>query len=190
VALRMAFYRRLDDSPLLGSQLAGSVVPWILDAVACPARCHHALLERRERAGLKVAAPNAPRAVDLGGGWASVERGQALEKVRDDHLGSLSVDLVALAKCAAEQFLLRAGAPGKGRNHSGQHNKESRPAAEGEGFADSKQYEAEVDGVPHEVIGAGCDETCLPICLGHEAPSRTKLCAGSENEGGARDRQK
>ena len=62
-ALRMAFYRRVDDSPLLGSQLAGSVVPWILDAVACPARCHHALLERRERAGLKVAAPNAPRAV-------------------------------------------------------------------------------------------------------------------------------
>jgi len=29
-----------------------------------------------------------------------------LEKVRDDHLGSPSVDGVALLKCAAEQFLL------------------------------------------------------------------------------------
>ena len=76
----MAFYRRLDDSPLLGSQLAGSVVPWILNAVACPARCHHALLERRERAGLKVAAPNAPRAADLGGGWARVERSERSER--------------------------------------------------------------------------------------------------------------
>jgi len=74
--LPMALYPRLDDSPLLRSQLAGSEVPWILDAVACPARCHHALLERRERAGLKVAS-NAPRAVDLGTGWASVECGEA-----------------------------------------------------------------------------------------------------------------
>ena len=60
---------------------------------------------------------------------------QGLEKVRDDHLGSLSVDGVALAKCAAEQFLLRAGAPGEGRDNPGQHDHEGRPAAEGERFA-------------------------------------------------------
>ena len=82
MALRMAFYRRLDDSPLLGSQLAGSVVPWILDAVACPARCHHALLERRERAGHK--ALDAPRAVDLGSSWASIERSESSEREQDE----------------------------------------------------------------------------------------------------------
>src|SRR5436309_14503206 len=56
-------------------------------------------------------------------------RGQGLEKVRDDHLGSLSVEGVALAKCAAEQFLLRAGAPDEGRDNPGQHDHEGRPSA-------------------------------------------------------------
>jgi tRNA(adenine34) deaminase len=41
----------------------------------------------------------------------STHRGQGLQKVRDDHLGSLSIHLVALAECTAEQFLLGAGAP-------------------------------------------------------------------------------
>ena len=41
----------------------------------------------------------------------------------------------------------------------------------------ASSYEAERDGAPHEAIGAGCDETRLLICLGHEAPCGTKLRA-------------
>jgi hypothetical protein len=105
--------------------------------------------------------------------------------VRDDHLGSLSIDLVALAKCAAEQFLLRAGAPGQGRDDPRQRNKESRPTAEGERFAHGEQCKAQIDGVSHEAIRAGCDEAGALICFGREAPSGTKLGPGSDDEGGA-----
>ncbi len=103
-----------------------------------------------------------------------------------DHPGSLSVDGVALAKCAAEQFLLRAGAPGEGRDNPGQHDHERRPAAEGERLAHGEQCEAQVDGVADEAIGARRDEARALICLGHKAPRWTKLGPGSEDEGRAR----
>ena len=77
-----------------------------------------------------------------------------LEKVRDDHLGSLSIDLVALAKYAAEQFLLDAGAPGQGRDNPQQCNEKSRPAAEGDRLAQGEQCKAQIDGVSHEAIRA------------------------------------
>jgi len=116
----------------------------------------------------------------------STHRGQGLEKVRDEHLGSLSIDLVALAKCTAEQFLLGAGAPGQGRDNPRQRNKESRPAAEGERFAHDDQCKAQIDGVSHEAIRAGCDEADALICFGREAPSGTKLGMADDDEGGAR----
>ena len=54
-------------------------VPWILDArVTCRAHGHHALLERRERAGHK--ALDAPRAVNLGRGWAGIKCGESCER--------------------------------------------------------------------------------------------------------------
>jgi hypothetical protein len=109
--------------------------------------------------------------------------------VRDDHPGLLSVDGVALAKCAAEQFLLRAGAPGDGRDNPRQHDHEGRPAAEGERFAYGEQREAQVDGVAHKTIGAGCDEARALICLGHKAPRWTELGAGSDDESSARQRE-
>ena len=95
--------------------------------------------------------------------------------MRDDHLGSLSIDLVALAKCTAEQFLLGEGAPGQGRDDPRQCNKESRPAAESERFAHGEQSKAQIDGVSHDAIRAACDETGALICFGREAPSGTKL---------------
>src|SRR5262245_37715690 len=113
-------------------------------------------------------------------------RGQGLKKVRDDHLGSLSIDLVALAKCTAEQFLLGAGAPGRGRDDPRQRNKESRPAAEGERFAHGEQCKAHIDGVSHEPIRAACNEAGALICFGREAPSGTKLGMADDDEGGAR----
>ena len=64
---------------------------------------------------------------------------EGLEKVRDDHPGSLSVGGVAIAKRAAEQFLFDAGAPGEGRSNAGQRDHHSRPTAEGERFAHGQQ---------------------------------------------------
>ena len=75
------------------------------------------------------------------------------------------VEGVALAKCAAEQFFFRAGAPGEGGDNPGQLDHEGRPTAEGERLAHDEQCEAEVDGVTHEAIGAGCDEPRALICL-------------------------
>jgi hypothetical protein len=72
-------------SPPRWSQLAAPVpqVPWILDArVTCRAHGHHALLERRERAGHK--ALDAPRAVDLGRGWAGIKCGESCEREQDE----------------------------------------------------------------------------------------------------------
>jgi tRNA(adenine34) deaminase len=116
----------------------------------------------------------------------STDRGQGLQKVRDDHLRSLSIDLVALAKCTAEQFLLGAGTPGQGRDDPQQRNKESRPAGEGERFAHGEQCKAQIDGMSHQAIRAGCHEPGALICFGREAPSGTKLGMADDDEGGAR----
>ena len=117
---------------------------------------------------------------------ASTRRGQDLEKMRDDHPGSLSVGGVAIAKRTAEQFLLRAGAPGEGRNNAGQHDREGRPTAEGERFAHGEQYETEVDRVADEAIRAGCDEPRALIYPGHEAPGRAEFGTRSEDKAHAR----
>ena len=53
-----------------------------------------------------------------------------------------------------------------------------------------EQCEAQVDGVAHEAIGAGCDEARALICLGHKAPRQAKLGAGFEDEGRARQSKK
>jgi Bacteriocin-protection, YdeI or OmpD-Associated len=119
--------------------------------------------------------------------YAAVEYSQ---KVRDDHLGLFSVAAVALAKRSAEQCFLRSGAPREGRDNPAQHDEESRPTAEGDRLADGQQCEAKVDGVAYEAIGTGCYEARALIRHGHEAPCGTKLGPGSEDEAGARDRQK
>src|SRR4029434_9830974 len=110
-------------------------------------------------------------------------------RVREYHLGWLSVDGVALAEGAAEQLFLRAGAPGEGRDNPGHYDHHGRPAAEGERLAHGEQCEAEVNGVTHEAIGAGCDKPCALICLGHEAPGRTECGPGSKEEGRAPQRE-
>jgi hypothetical protein len=43
---------------------------------------HHTLLERRERAGHK--ALDAPRAVDLGGGWAGIKCSESCEREQNE----------------------------------------------------------------------------------------------------------
>lgn len=75
---------------------------------------------------------------------ASVDEGQTidascLENVRNDHLGSLSVSGVALAKYAGEELLLSAGAPRERRDDPEQHDHHRRPTAEGERFAHREQ---------------------------------------------------
>jgi hypothetical protein len=58
-----------------------------------------------------------------------------LEQIGDDHLGSLSIRGVDLPKCAAEQLLLRARAPGEGRENPEHHDHDGRPIAKRERLA-------------------------------------------------------
>jgi len=113
-----------------------------------------------------------------------------LDKVRDDHLGLFSVEGIALAKCLAEQRFLRVGSPCEGRDNPAQHDHEGRPAAEGERFARSEQYQAYVDGVAHEAIGAGCNEACALNHRRHETPCRAEFASGPDDQGAARNGEK